>query len=256
MNSQTRKNNAFVVLGTQRSGTTFIRHCLNSHPEVNCYGELFTRNYKANDSYYAFRVSDVGNRIKHYIARKGMVSKFLDKTYKKEPEMATGFKLMYSEISKFPPRFPMIIKHLESIEAKAIHIVRRNVLKTLISRETAKKRKQYHAKEEILAVKVSLPVSTLIQNLTKISSENKFWQTAFPKESYIRVDYEDFVENKENESKRLLNFLAVKEDIVLSSKNVKLNPDSVEDLIENYNEVVTILTGTEHEWCLYADREN
>ncbi len=256
MNSEIRKNNAFVVLGTQRSGTTFIRHCLNSHPEINCYGELFTRNYKANDSYYVFRMSNIGNRIKHYVVRKEMVAAFLDDLYKKESDKVTGFKLMYSEVSRFPPRFPMIIEYLKSIKAETIHIVRRNVLKTLISRETAKKRKQYHAKEKILAVKVSLPVSTLIQELNKISFENKFWQTAFPKENYIRVDYEDFVENKADESQRLLRFLGVNENIELLSKNVKLNPDSVENLVENYNEVVEILSGTEHEWCLYGDRKN
>ncbi len=245
-----------MVLGTQRSGTTFIRHCLNSHPEVNCYGELFTRNYKANDSYYTCRMSNIGNRIKHYTAREKMVSNFLDDLYKKEPNIITGFKLMYSEISKFPPRFPMIIEYLKSAEAKTIHIVRRNVLKTLMSRETAKKRKQYHAKEKVLAVKINLPVKTLNKELDKISFENKFWQTAFSEDSYLRVDYEDFVENKDSESKRLLHFLGVKESVELLSKNVKLNSDSLEDLIENYNEVVKILSGTGYEWCLHGDQQS
>ena len=40
-----------VLLTTQRSGSTFIRLWLNSHPNVRCHSEVFHRLYYAADGF-------------------------------------------------------------------------------------------------------------------------------------------------------------------------------------------------------------
>ena len=58
------------------------------------------------------------------------------------------------------------------------------------------------------------------------------------------VVYEDFVSDPETWSRRMLEFLGVGEIRTLCSPHKKVNPDSLEQMIENYEEVCTLLEKT------------
>jgi hypothetical protein len=53
--------------------------------------------------------------------------------------------------------------------------------------------------------------------------------------------------NREAESRRVLDFLNIDQVAPLTTDLVKLNPDSLEDMIENYEEVKQALSGTDFE---------
>jgi len=56
----------FVLLTTQRSGSTYVRLWLNSHPDIRCHSEIFFRGYPATDG---FRAYCEANRIRQLLYR-------------------------------------------------------------------------------------------------------------------------------------------------------------------------------------------
>ena len=240
----------FVIVGTQRSGTTFIRDCLARHEDVECHGELFLNRYPFNAAYSIYRKKNIARELRHYLARAGLVREYLDEIYRSSVGEAVGFKLMYSAIRIIPYAYPSVLNYIDDNKIKVVHIIRKNVLKTYVSRCTAKQRKLYHVMENVDAPKITLDTSHVLSELHKINRENEWWQARYSGGDYYPVCYEDFVTNKEKESAGLLRFLNVADDRVLTSKIVKINPDRLQDIIENYDDLYKVITGSKFEYCL------
>jgi hypothetical protein len=64
---------------------------------------------------------------------------------------------------------------------------------------------------------------------------------------YIEVSYESLVSDFDSEIRKVLKFLEIDGHMSLTSEFVKVNPDSLEDIIENYSEVKQTLINTEFE---------
>lgn len=256
----------FLVVGVQRSGTTFIGSSLDSHPQINYVGEIFkvpgwylnraTRKlirrkaFSGEHGYSQWMDESLLRQLGHYCWRNKNTQQFLEYFYtinaRGQACEAAGFKLMSSQAR----RFGGIIPYVNSHGVKVIHIIRENVLKTHISRLTASRRSLYHSDKTIKASKITIPTSDLIAILQKINRDNENWRSAFSeKTEYLQVTYESFVKNKAQESHKMLSFLGVDYHDIKSSL-VKINPDSLADIIENYNEVRVLLEGTQFEWML------
>src|SRR5215212_5764909 len=94
----------FVIVGTQRTGTTLIRTSLDSHSDLICSGEVFKggrRPYKELDGYWAYCRATPFNRVRHYVARKRNVREFLSRLLSREGAEAIGFKLMHSHARRY-----------------------------------------------------------------------------------------------------------------------------------------------------------
>ncbi len=240
----------FVLVGTQRSGTTFIRHCLNSHDDILCHGELFFKNYPDDAGYFHYRKKVDTSGIRHVLFRASMVNTYLDAYYSQPGFQAIGYKLMYSQTRWLPYSFPSALAYIKKNSLSVIHVVRENVLKTHLSREVARKRKVYHAKSKTEIKKIDIDTGNLVAELKKIQAENEWWKRTFSGGDYISVPYESFVSDKEKESRRLLAFLDIDNYQELVSSNVKITSDTLSDVIENYTEVVRCLESTEFAFCL------
>ena len=64
---------------------------------------------------------------------------------------------------------------------------------------------------------------------------------------FLEVSYESLVADHDTETRNVLKYLGIDKFMPLTSEFVKLNPDSLEDIIENYSEVKQTLIGTEFE---------
>jgi len=64
---------------------------------------------------------------------------------------------------------------------------------------------------------------------------------------HIEISYESFVANRDAETQRILDFLNIDQFVPLTTELVKLNPDSLQEIIENYEEVKQALSGTASE---------
>jgi LPS sulfotransferase NodH len=129
----------------------------------------------------------------------------------------------------------------------AIHVIRENVLKTYISRFSAKKRKLYHAKENMGLGMIHLPVANLQRNLRQIESEKNKWKSRLTNIQTMEVHYEDILTNQALIMDEMQDFIGVDRKTGLESGLLKINPDKLENLIENYDEVQHCLKRTPYE---------
>lgn len=237
---------AFVIVGTQRTGTTLIRTSLDSHPEVACSGEVFKtgrRPYKEPDGYWAFCREAPLNRLRHYVARRRNCQVFLTRLLSRPGARAIGFKMMYSHAL----RYPQVIDYIRRGGLRVIHVTRRNYLRTLISRDVARLTGVYHrtaGSATSSRESITLDPSTLVQRLQNVSREEQAWDELLRGHSAVhKLSYEDFVESRAAVTQGLLQFLELGY-ATLSSTLEKLNPSDLRQLIRNYDEVEAVLKPT------------
>jgi len=70
------------------------------------------------------------------------------------------------------------------------------------------------------------------------------------KNPYHKVFYEDVLNDTNLHMRKILKFLQVKDNISLSSRLRKINPEKIENILKNYEEVEKVLKGSPFEWCL------
>jgi LPS sulfotransferase NodH len=241
----------FVVLSTQRSGSTWVVDMLNSHPRVTAYSELFMHGGEGRPKlgaeqdllyWQTFIAEKSGGRLR----RQYWLWHYLGRAFAARPGIdAVGFKLMYSQLTRIAkPLMPALwLKR-----ARIIHLIRRNALDVVLSKEAGAARQGVlHARdgESVETVRVRLSPEDLLARMTAheravAGARVRFKRVGVP---YHEVVYEDLVANEKEGFDSLFRFLEV-EPVPVSSTLQKVNPTAHDELIENYGEVRDALEGT------------
>jgi LPS sulfotransferase NodH len=239
----------FVVLSTQRSGSTWVVDMLTSNPRVVAYSELFMHGGEGKPRWSGAQDLPYWQtyaRGKHRIAKPYWLWHYLGEAYRERPGIdAIGFKLMYSQLTRISrPLMPALwLKRV-----RIIHLVRRNALDVVLSKEAGAARQgKLHARDgdQVEQVRLNLDTQSLVRRMTLheraiAGARVRFKKVGLP---YTEVVYEDLASD-EGRFADLFEFLGVEAAPVTSSLQ-KLNPTSHEELIENYGEVREALEGTE-----------
>jgi LPS sulfotransferase NodH len=233
----------FVIITTQRSGSRMLVDALNSHPQVVCHRELFKRDRRKHDSYTSYWSASWSRRVLRYALARRSARLYLEQVLASSPEAsAVGFKVMYNQLR----RHWELPKLFHRLDFRVIHLVRRNVLKTHLSTLAARRRgwRLAHDQRAVERVKVHLPTTGLSEVLAKRQRAIDAYRRRLRAYPLLEVAYEDFVAHPDAEAARILSFLGVDESVPLQVTSVKLNPDRLEDLLENHPEVESILRDT------------
>lgn len=244
----------FVILGTQRTGTTLIRTSLDSHPDVQCSGEVFNlgrRPYRADDGFWKYSTSSVFQRIRSRLNPQAVTSEYLQNLFNHPDYSAIGFKFMLSHSIARPYIFQMLKQH----NAKAILVIRRNALKTLISRKIAASSGVYHVSKTLGArsavenwkrQKITLDCQTLTDELQDIVDEVQTWRDlAEGSLEMTELIYEDYLRDQDKHNEQLQKFLNLKYS-KLNSDLKKVNADKLEQLVVNHEDVRKVLLNTDY----------
>jgi hypothetical protein len=231
-----------------------IRTTLDSHPDIRCFGAAFRMGGRLTDSegenfehsYQKYLSGSLMRRVRDRVAPAGLVHQYLDTLLDVPGKKAVGFKLLAYDY----PQYPVVLKYLHDNNFRVIHVVRKNLLKTLISRHVKKVRRFGKATTEVKRTRIELREDRLLRDLQKLEQQNESWVTEAKGLPYMRTTYEDFVANKDHELRRMLEFVDVEFRADLQSPLVKVNPDNIRDIITNYDSVAATLKGTAYEWCL------
>jgi signal transduction histidine kinase len=246
----------FVIVGVRRTGTTLIRTTLDSHPHVRCFGASFRHGRRLTNSqgenfetgYQQYLRASPVRRLQDLLLPALPVHAYLDELFAPGEHKAVGFKLLDYEFRQYP----IIMQYLRQQDARVIQVVRKNVLKTLISRSVKKVRRFGKATESVARTQITLRADRLVKDLERIEQANEQWPHETQGMPYLRTTYEDFVADKAHELRRMLDFLDVEFIDNLQSPLIKVNPDDIRQIITNYDQVEVALKGTRYEWCLQA----
>lgn len=242
----------FVILATQRTGSTWLTGMLDSHPAIASYEELFLpadedrRSWGPADQEFFDNYYRRHAKHKLPLARSFWALKYLNALYAPRPATdAVGMKLMYSQLKERP----WLLAYMVLRRIRVIHLVRTNVLDVILSGETAKARNQYHAlaSDKVAPSAVTLPAERLvadIESLQQSVDSIRLLLRLLPLSS-VEVSYEELTRDEAAFSP-LFALLGV-EPRSLASRFAKLNRAPKTELIANYADVERVLKGTRFE---------
>lgn len=230
----TLKKNRFILLTTQRSGSTYLTELLDSHPDIHMAQELFKLPKEGRNA--VLDGYTLGDDIGH----------FLDRFYESrlEKKKAAGFKLMYDQLQSFP----QILDYIKKQKVRLIILVRDNLLDVAVSRFFARKSQIYHSETAIEHQPICIDIPLLHQELQKIAAANTHNARLTAQLPHcLTVSYEALVKHQEETLRTIQEFLQVRKEPKLSCSLIKIINKDLQQSISNYPVVYKSLKFTPFE---------
>lgn len=227
----------FIILAVPRTGSNLLCTLLHSHPDILCHHELFN----PRGIFYALDLRNTGYSIGGMSLDQRDVQslEFLSRVWSAgEHHQAIGFKMTGRQ---HEVAFDSLLK---DTSIRKIVLRRRDALATYVSRviaeqcdvwevyegenHTLPKKKVYVDPQQLLlAIETNNAHYTVIDQMLRHTR-----QTA------LYVEYESLFERETHE--KLNKFLDC-QDIPLTAKSIRQNPEPIHELVENYEEVSQFL---------------
>lgn len=232
-----------IILTTQRSGSTFLVSCLRSHPQVQCAGEILNGQPDDPRPMYRGPLRQVVKGIRILRTGAWLPGSFMEAYFRRGTAKVRCFKAMYNQLARpFARRF---LVGDESI--RVIHLRRHNLLKVHISTLLMNKRKQLQATAPTEAVWIRVDPRKAIESMRKARDRYESYDRAFERHPRLQVAYENLIAAdgiNEDVRRDICDFLDIAQ-LPMSSPLVKLNPESLRDMVTNYDELADALGRTE-----------
>jgi LPS sulfotransferase NodH len=236
--------NKFVILTTQRSGSTWLVDVLDKCENTAVYGELFLPEKMkwqagSTDHPQFFEAKDTGRRIRPF-----STFDYLNHLYNKPGTI--GFKLMYSNLRKYPE----ILAYIFWKRIHVIHLIRKNTLNVQISAKIAQTRNQWHitsTEGQPNLTQIHLDPDILLAGMKRLQKKVKTIQNLlhWSRQPHLEVIYESLLETPPD-FKSIWNFLSlIPPDNALQSSFTKIRQNNYKEEISNYDEIKKTLLSTE-----------
>ena len=232
----------FLILARSRTGSNYLRGLLNSHQRVIVFGEIFK-----NQEAIEWGMTGYPQDEQTLILFQNDPAKFLDlavfRAYPRGTE-AVGFKLFYYHAHD--TALEPIWAYLKlRTDIKVIHLKRRNILKTHLSRKRAVLTDKWENLDgsEAKERPITLDYEECLQDFVQTRAWEQEYDQYFQDHPFLAVTYEDLASNKEVELRRIEDFLAI-EHKPLTPETFKQSRKPLYETIANYDELRTRFEGT------------
>lgn len=259
----------FILLSSERAGSSFLVELLNKHPNIKSYGELFNI-----DSLPTKQELDKAlNNPIAYLQEKLSCSRFSD-------DMVIGFKMFYTHAQKdqlipdFKPfdkmadgmkkkfiRFRDCLEsegyNLEEIGCKfeelwqyfkdeknfyIIHLKRKNLLRQYLSFQTAFETNEWRrTKDKVIKNKVheiTIKYDKFAEYIELQKNNMQKYDECFKDHNMVNIFYEDLDKNTLSKVNNILNFLSLPLfEKIQDVQIIKQGNTSLPERISNYSEL-------------------
>jgi len=129
----------FLLLATQRTGSSWVQEMLSSHPGVKVYTELFIAQasgsplWEPSDVEFANTYWEAHARRPRRVTRHYWTVRYLQRVFDQPQCAAVGFKYMYDQVRRSPPVLP----YAAARRVRVVHLIRHNLLDSVISNQRA-----------------------------------------------------------------------------------------------------------------------
>lgn len=230
--------NKFMLLAARRSGTSFLISSLNSHPQIQCYDDVFRcaplfkqllYYEKPGTPFFQYRSGSFKRQLDYIFRRKQLIGAFLTELYGSTNDKKTVIVRI-----AYPKDYPETLEWALENDVGIIHLIRENYLKSIVYALASK------ANSPTVHVLPALLQSRLATRMQQVEE----YRVMFKGKRYCEVSNEAFEANQEVESGRLLDFLSVDPSIPLTFGVIKQGNASLKEILENYEEVAQAFKGT------------
>jgi LPS sulfotransferase NodH len=230
-----KKNNIsdtrFILFSQGRTGSNLLRTLLHSHPDICCHGDIFVRRYT--------------KMLFPRLFLKGHLAKATAKVY--------GFQLKRQVLEWFEKDAKRFLSDFHENGWKIIYLRRKNLFRRKLSAKIAIANQKWlytadsHS-EPPQSLKFHWNCNDLLASLEDAERQEQKDVEVLGQLPYLEIIYEDELSNSEQHQKtadNIFNFLGV-QSATIQTNMVKTPFQSIEKIIENYDEVVTFLSQTKY----------
>lgn len=272
------KKNIVVLLARQRSGTHFLRSVLGSHPEVQCWGEILNsredaiKRFDWNYFSYLARTTDIASY--HPDTALHHFEGYIDWLCERSDSPNVVIDIKYNSLNHVPVGWvgpaspPAILTWFIERGAKVLRLTRRNLLRHVVSEKLANANKRWHVMEgeSLKKSTVALQPEAILRRLKVAGQSDAYFDhvlTLYPglgPEQYLQFDYEDMVPVvnagiAEEVKAKVAAFLNVDSSFFITQGNLRKSASKgLKDIISNYDQVVSLLKGTQYEPFLQDEK--
>jgi LPS sulfotransferase NodH len=199
----------FILLGRSRTGSNYLRGLLNSHSQVIVFGELLK-----NDQNIEWGMDGYPSQGRALQIMRTQPVQFMEKfVFGKHPPhiQAVGFKLFYyhAQQNLLQPVWEYLHR---TIEIRVLHIKRRNILRTHLSRQRAELTDRWAnvngsmEKEE----PITLSYEKCLQDFVQTRKWEEEFDAYFADHPKRDVVYEDLIADPNRELAEIQDFLGLR----------------------------------------------
>jgi hypothetical protein len=240
-----RKN--FIIVGTQRTGSTALFRSFNFHPEIAC-GREWTHDFPFYKKLTVTKRALEGD----FTVLTARSRDLINKLYNDETRWL-GFKLLFRSSDKWliHPRFApaLWVDRLEDYvqwlshrpDIHVIHIIRRNQIDWLKSKYVASKTDSYTQTPYPDGLKIEIPLRGAVKRVQTKKWLDSRLATLEYTNPYLPVYYEEFLHSNHDVVLSLMRFLQCDPDRLRDfdyRKLKKQSKGSAEKYISNYDQLV------------------
>ena len=254
--------NKFIVLSSQRSGSTWFMDSLHNIDGINASFELLIqKRVRKQDKKPLSRDAKYSRETIHSFPwyrrsilpppafRPFSVFKYLD-IYFDYPGL-NSFKLMHSQIVYYPE----VLFYIKKNQIPIIHLVRRNKLDVIISFRTRVITGTTHlqnSKPEKSTQQFNFEPRKILNQIKRLEKSDKIFCRLLQilRIKHIEIIYEDLQSNPE-EFNKVWDFLSIRPNQQIpQSSYKKIITSGHREILKNYNEIKDYLSNTEYSWML------
>lgn len=240
--------NGFLIWFEQRSGSSYLVSLLNSHPEIDCRGEMFgARRATHSNTTREFReiaYQRTVNLFPGQIANPSndqTTQQLSDWLTTNEESKIRGFKFKHpSQHGLYPEVTQSLQQHADFLQL--IVLKRKNFLRRAISLLNMQRMQSIQSTANTKADVQLAPLGVDVKEVIRLAkyyaeSQNAFDEFAknFPKR--MQIEFEDLCATPESEGQRLQEFLGVTSVRHLSAQLKRITPKNLADAISNFDEL-------------------
>ncbi len=213
----------FAIVGNARTGSNYLLDGLKTSPSIRMYHEIFAAHNRQVGTDFEKILSTVFQ-------------------YESRSIQMVGFKVFYNHLTEGEWN-----KLLARDDLKIIHLTRRNRLRTVISLEIAFKTGQWTKSGTSSGLKekrVTLDPSKIIKRLEQIEEGEVVARSHFRDRNILEVVYEELVQSPAVVFASVSSYLGANGIDPSKIRLRRQNPETLQQLIVNYDEVKTLLGST------------
>lgn len=239
----------FIIIAQPRTGSTLLSSLLNSHPDVRVLIEPI--NPIGHDHCMKpcgegrvvpqARIDQNLTQVLDILFRKARMPEKWFKI-KKTARRAAGFKIMIHQINALRNK-EAFWDYIKSKNVKIICNYRRNILFQYVSELITLETRQSACWDgNVMNAKVMVPVESLVDKLSSIIKQREDINSKLDEEKlyYETIFYEEFKDNIKSVN-RIMKYV-IGEEYPMKTRLMKQNPDSLEQRVKNYKELVNRLS--------------
>lgn len=255
-----------ILLARQRSGTGALGTILDKHNQVKYLGEIFHPGNVGNShNFFTYKLEAIKKNPELVLPDRGieLLDGFLDWKADLIKDQFPIIDVKYSSLHHIsnpwlePSARPHLLSHCVKNRLPIIHLTRENYLHGFVSGRLAEANNVWHARndDEIKVTSVEINTDFLLSHFNQTKASVNLVRQWLGKRFFVlEVEYADLFAADGSFSPDirddLQDLLGIEAFTDTKPVFVKQNKAPLSESIQNYDEVISALKGTDFEWML------